>query len=171
MNYDFSFAEFKTPQKPYYVRSNHKYNLSQPQLSNFQTDFQEHKQNLSKVGQESLKKWDFFSDPFSLPDKYLNNSSKQIKTETTEVGFDSIDLILGKQTDRNSSTSLQVIHQKTQSEKLIGKKVQFSELVQVKNDDGSESEEPIQLISRKETRKSKFSTSCQRPHDQIRKQF
>ncbi|CAD8073271.1 unnamed protein product [Paramecium sonneborni] len=170
MNYDFHFAEFKTPQKPYYVRSNHKHNSSQPQLSNFFTDVQEHKQSLSKVGQESLKKWDFFSDPFSLPDKYLCNSSTKIKTETTELGFDSIDFILGKQTDRNSPTCFFENPQKTQSEKLIGKKVKFSKLVQVKNDDGSESEEPIQLISRKETRKSKFSTSGQRPPDQIRKQ-
>ncbi|CAD8176070.1 unnamed protein product [Paramecium octaurelia] len=168
MNFDSYFAEFKTPQKPYYVRSSHKHNSSQPQLSNYFAE--EQKQNLSRVGQESLKKWDFFSDPFSLPDKYLSNSQKHIKTETTDFGFDSIDLILGKQTDRNSSTSLKMIHQKTQSEKLIGKKVQFSELVQVKNDDGSESEEPIQVFSRKETRKSKFSTSGQRPLNSIRKQ-
>ncbi|CAK61529.1 unnamed protein product (macronuclear) [Paramecium tetraurelia] len=169
MNFDFPFAEFKTPQKPYYVRSNHKHHSSQPQLSNYFTDPYENKQNLSKVGKETLKKWDFFSDPFSLPDKYTSKSQYKLKTESTDFGFDSIDLILGKQTDRHSTTS-QVIPQKTQSEKLIGKKVQFSELVQVKNDDGSESEEPIQLLSRKETRKSKFSTQNQRPLDSLKKQ-
>ncbi|CAD8162667.1 unnamed protein product [Paramecium pentaurelia] len=156
MNFDSPFAELKTPQKPYYVRSSHKHNSSQPKLSNYFTDINEHKQNLSKVGQETLKKWDFFSDPFSLPDKYVSKSQQKIKTESTDFGFDSIDFILGKQTDRHSPTSIQVFHQKTQSEKLIGKKVQFSELVQVKNDDGSEFEEPIQLFSRKQTRKSMF---------------
>ncbi|CAD8150069.1 unnamed protein product [Paramecium octaurelia] len=162
MNFDYPKSEFQTPQKQFYVRSQHKHNSSQPLLGQYFRDIQEPKMSLTKVGQESLKKWDFFSDPFSLPEKYLISPQNKIKTETTDFGYDSLDFMLGKQTDRYSSGSLQALHQQTQSEKIIGKKVQFSELVQVKNDDGSESEEPMTKQSRQKTRKSKFSMKSQR---------
>ncbi|CAD8081589.1 unnamed protein product [Paramecium sonneborni] len=162
MNFDYPKSEFQTPQKPFYVRSQHKHNSSQPLLGQYFRDVQDPKISLTKVGQESLKKWDFFSDPFSLPEKYLTSPQNKMKTETTDLGFDSLDFMLGKQTDRYSSASLQLLHQQTQSEKIIGKKVQFSELVQVKNDDGSESEEPMSKLSRQKARKSKFSKKNQR---------
>ncbi|CAD8080166.1 unnamed protein product [Paramecium sonneborni] len=162
MNFGYPKSEFQTPQKPIYHRSQHKHNSSQPLLGQYFRDVQEPKMSLCKVGEESLKKWDFFSDPFSLPEKYLISPQNKMKTETTDMGFDSIDFMLGKLTDRYSSSSLQLLHQKTQSEKIIGKKVQFSEIVQVKNDDGSESEEPMSKLSRQKARKSKFSMKSQR---------
>lgn len=43
MNFDFPIAEFKTPQKPFYVRSHHKHNSSQPQFGSHYTEREEKK--------------------------------------------------------------------------------------------------------------------------------
>ncbi|CAD8075201.1 unnamed protein product [Paramecium primaurelia] len=166
MNFDYPKSEFQTPQKTFFVRSQHKHNSSLPKLGQYIRDTQEPKTSLTKFGLESLKQWDFFSDPYSLPDKYLYSPQSKIKTESSDLGFDSLDFMLGKQTERYSSKSLKSLNQETHSEKLIGKKVHFSDSVYVKNDDGSESEEPMKITSRQRTRKSKFSMKNQRSYIQ-----
>ncbi|CAK80416.1 unnamed protein product (macronuclear) [Paramecium tetraurelia] len=161
MNFDYPKFEFQTLQKAIFVRTYHKHNSSQSAQGHNVRDAQGSKTSFTKVGQESLRQWDFFSDPYSLPDKCLYSLQKISKTESSELDFDSLDFMLRKNTERHSSKSFQSLNQETHSEKLLGKKVHFSNSVSVKNDDGSESEDLMRISSRQKTRKSNFSKKFQ----------
>lgn len=68
---------------PTYVSSKgrHSHQLSSPLTSESLFIDTSRAKKMSQVGEQVLKKWDFFSDPFSVPDKYQSNSPLIMKTE------------------------------------------------------------------------------------------
>lgn len=99
-NISMNKPDFKTPLKPriFIKTNNHRSSndlISPLNVAAVGSISSPYTQKLSDRGQEILKKWDFFSDPYSVPDKYKSKSPLTLKTEqTVDSNYDSIDYVV-----------------------------------------------------------------------------